>query len=271
MSDSKWGADAPMWRIIPPPLVPTDEDVELVQRACPPELLASLASPKILVLGVTPALVGAPWPEASEIHAVDYDQAMIEVLWAEHEHAFCHCARWQDMPFEDDTFDLVVGDCSFNALPGISDYDSVLREIARVSRPQAPLVARFFMQQQPRLELAALPGLVEREFAHFAPPARRLIIAIAGAQSDGSTHLLEIPPRIEREWGPVDEFLAAVGQHGDDFARIKRTLALDQRLNYPTREEIVARFEPYYPDIRFTFPDYDCGRFCPTVGFYPGG
>lgn len=265
MSDSNWGTDAPMWRSIPPPFMPSDADVALLQAACPPELMHEGAAPRILVLGVTPALVEARWPARAELHAVDFDQGMIEVLWRPREGRHCHCAYWQDMPFDDGFFDLVVGDCSFNALPDTAEYDAVLREIARVSRPGAPLVARFFMQAEPRLTLADLPRAANAEFAHFGPAAKRLLIPIAASGEDGSNHAIEIPAKIERAWGPVEEFLAELGLAGEDKERALRTFTFDQRLNYPARKTIAAIFGRWYAAVGFAFPDYDCGGFCPTV------
>lgn len=256
-----------MWRTISPPFVPTAHDIQLVQRACPPELLKESAAPRILVLGVTPALISARWPASSEVHAVDYDQVMIDALWEPKPGAHCHCAWWQDMPFADDEFDLVIGDCSFNALPGIDAYDEVLREILRVSRPSAPLVCRFFMQQEPRLTLAELTRESSGKFAGYGSSARRLLIPIAASEEDGRLHSSDIPGRIREQVGDIDEFLEGLGQSPEEQVRAKRTFEFDQRLNYPDRQTIGRVFGQYFKEIEFAFPDYDCGAFCPIVSF----
>jgi len=268
-TDSNWGTDGAIWRAISPPLVPSVEDVELVRKACPPELIKPSAAPRILLLGVTPMLAGAAWPALSELHAVDYDEVMIDTLWQPREHAYCHCARWQEMPFPDGFFDLVIGDCSFNALPATADYAEVLREIARVSRPSAPLICRFFMQSQPRLSLGELAREAAGRFGEYSSAARRLLIPIAASEDDGTIHWTDIPHRICEQFGDVAAFLAVLGQEGEDKARALRTYELDQWLNYPSPERIREIFGQYYSEIGFNYPDYDCGQFCPIVRCLP--
>ena len=265
MSESSWGTDTDLWPTIPPPFLPVGEDLDLVRRACPPGLLEETAKPRILVLGVTPALVGAPWPAASEVHAVDFDQAMIDILWVPQDGRQCHCERWQEMPFPDGYFDLVIGDCSFNALPRIAEYGAVLKEIGRVRRPSAPLVCRFFVQPEPRLTLKGLAGEEGRRFAHYAPYSRQLLISIGGALPDGSLHLADLPDRIRTEFGDVDEFLTALGQTPDSRERAWKTFEFDLDLNYPNRRQIAEIFGAYFEKVEFIEPGYDCGEFCLTV------
>jgi len=268
MTDSNWGTDGTMWRTIPPPFVPTEEDVELVRKACPSELIESSAAPRILLLGVTPMLADAAWLASSELHAVDYDQVMIATLWRPRERYHCHCARWQEMPFPDGFFDLVIGDCSFNALPAIADYAEVLREVARVCRPSAPLICRFFMQSEPRLSLGEVAREAAGRFGDYSLAERRLLIPMAASEDDGSIHSTDIRDRIREQFGDVEAFLAVLGQEGEDKVRALRTFEFDQWLNYPTRARIRAEFERYFSDIRFAFPDYAAGPFCPIVSCY---
>lgn len=266
MSESNWGTDEEIWQTISPPLIPAVQDIDLIRRTSAAALAAAGSAPRVLVLGVTPALIAADWLAGAEIHAVDYDDVMIELLWKPREGAYCHQARWQEMPFPDAHFDLVIGDCSFNALPGLADYDDVLREISRVRRPSAPVVARFFMQTEPRL---TLPGLIAGRAGMdgWSSAARRLAIAIAAAQADGNLNLSDIPARIREQCGDVDEFLAAMGQSPREIERAKSTYEIEQDLNYPSKSQINAQIGGYFPDISFAYPAYDCGALCPIVRF----
>lgn len=267
MTKSTWGTQGAMWPAVRPPFAPSAEDLDLYQQACPPALLAEEAAPRILVLGVTPHLVHAPWPKAGELHAVDYDQAMIDSLWTPRDGAHVHLGRWQEMDFPDDHFDVVVGDCSFNALPSGTEYDAVLRQVDRVRKPGAPLISRFFMLSEPRRTLAQVIEDVSGALAHARPPARKLLTLMAAANAHGVMHNRDVPDRIRAEWGEVDDYYAALGESGDELALTKKVLTFDQRVNYPTAAEIRERFEPYFRDIRFAYPDYDIGQNCPLVRF----
>jgi len=268
MSNSNWGMDEQIWRTGAPPYIPTAQDVGLVQRACPPAIMAADSAPRILVLGVTPALVAAPWPERSEIHAVDYDQVMIDLHWEPAENRQCHLARWQALPFPDRHFDLVVGDGSFNSLPALDAYDEVLRELARVRRPGAPVIARFFMQAEPRRPLADLPREALTLFAGWSSTAKRMAVVIAAAQDDASLYFCDIPGRIAEQWGDVDEFLAALGQTPAEIERAKQTYAMPQHVNHPTRGQIRGCLEPHFSSVEFNFPAYDIGAQCPIVSCF---
>jgi SAM-dependent methyltransferase len=249
---------------LPAPYVPSAADIELIRRACPPGLLDAGNSPRILVLGVTRGLVRAPWPPRSELHAVDFDPVMIDRLWMPRAGAQCHLARWQEMPFPDGHFDLVIGDCSLNALPGLDHYDSVLQEVARVKRPSAPLALRFFMRPEPRLSLTGLlqelPGIATSSAA-----AKRLRILIASSELDGRTYFQDVPNRMLAEWGPPRDFLARLGMTEAEIDYAEKTYRFDQYLTFPSKQQIVDALGLRFEGIRFEYPAYDCGALCPTV------
>ena len=233
MTDSNWGTDHEMWRTIPLPYVPSDEDVALLRQLCPPELLGDSAAPRILVLGVTPPLIGAGWPAASEVHAVDFDHGAIDTLWQPGERRRVHCARWQEIPFPDAHFDLVIGDCSFNALPGIEQYDEVIAEVDRVRKPSAPLITRFFMQSEPRLTLDYLMREASGLFAGYRPYALLMLVPIAASEANGVLHATDTAGRIVEQCGDVEAFLSALGLDEEGKWRARRTFEFDQFLNFP--------------------------------------
>jgi hypothetical protein len=267
MSESVWGTDSGLWPVMPEPLVPSREDLALYVQACPPALLREDAAPRVLVLGVTPALADLPWPPKAELHAVDYDEVMVKALWHPREGAQVHLARWQEMPFEDGYFDLIIGDCSFNALSEIADYTEVLREVARVSRSGAPLIARFFMQSEPPPNLAWIAQQVPEALAHYRAASKRVLVALACAEDDGTFHMAAVRDRIGEQWGDYEDYLKALGGPPEDFELSKLVFGYDQRLNYPTERAITERFAPFYRDISFAYPAYDAGRYCPIVRF----
>lgn len=267
MSESVWGGDGDLWPVMPEPLVPSSDDLALYRQACPSELLAADAAPRVLVLGVTPALVDFPWPTGSEVHAVDYDEVMIASLWREREGTHVHLARWQEMPLPDAYFDLVIGDCSFNALPSLADYAAVLRQVARVRKPGAPLVARFFMQSVPPPRIGWIVDEATGALADYRAASKRLLLMLACVEEDGGIHVPDVQARVREQWGEFDAYLEAMGGTRDDFELSKAVFGFDQRLNYPAERDIRRHFEPFFSDISFAFPDYDAGRHCPIVRF----
>jgi SAM-dependent methyltransferase len=267
MANSIWGTQVDIWPTIPSPFSPSSEDLRLYQQACPPELLAEGSAPRILVLGVTPQLTNAPWPRDAELHAVDYDEQMIATLWKPREGAQCHQVRWQDMPFEDAYFDVIVGDCAFNALPSQDEYEGVLRQVARVRRPGAPLITRFFVQPDPRPTLAQVVDLARSELADLSPPAKRLLVYMASSDAESRLCNPEGAERIREQWGDLESFLGAMGQTPEDMELTKLVLTFDQRVHYPNEQDIRRRFAPFFGDIGFTYPATTIGQRCPIVRF----
>lgn len=266
---SNWGVNKSLWQSIKPPLIPSAEDASLMWSACPAELLARDHA-RVLVLGVTPALVNMPWPAGFEICAVDFDPAMIETLWVDGQDARSSviCANWSAMPFPDDHFDLVVGDCSFCALPGLDAYQAVLSEIVRVKRDDAPIICRFFMQSTPRLTMhSVVEKLGDPLLSQCAPAARRLLIPIAVSGEDAAVTYNCVEDRIACEWGPFDAFLAAMGLDGEEEARSRLAFSLPHRLNFPTLAQITRQFAAAGLTPTVHVPGYPAGQFCPTIRF----
>jgi hypothetical protein len=263
MTEANWGIPADAWRAVSAPYIPDAEDIALLQQACSSAFTSGADALRILVLGVTPALIDAPWQAHCEIHAVDFDATMIGSLWKPRAGASCHLADWNELPFPDDYFDLVIGDCSFNALPGMDSYDSVLREIVRVKRPSAALVTRFFMQASPRLTLTDLMQDGRVEGFRFAD--KRLLILIAASDSAGSIKARSVPNLIGEQCGPLTDYLTALRMAPEEVEWAIKTYDFGTQLNFPSKADIRARFNAYFSTMDFTYPGYVTGAYCPTV------
>ena len=269
MTEQNWGGSKEIWRNIRPPLVPVQQDIDLVFDACGADLLQRPTA-RILVLGVTPALISAPWPTGFELCAVDFDPMMINALWPDEKPARASviCADWKSMPFPDDYFDLVIGDCSFCALPSLADYAGVLAEVDRVKKADARVICRFFMQSEPRLTLADLPDLCTAgALAHFSGPEKNLMIAIAASGEDAVTHYRTVIGHVEKIWGDFENYVTVLGQSPEEVARVKSVFSLSHQLNYPTLRQIADQFAAFGLKPQVRVPDYPSGPFCPTIAF----
>jgi hypothetical protein len=268
MTTSKWGTNKNIWPKMLPPFAPSQEDFDNIKALCPDHLLAQSATPRILILGVTPALVGADWPEAADIHSVDFDPVMIETLWQSGSRASVHCHNWGDMPFPDGHFDLVVGDCSFNALPDLGSYRDVLKELKRVMRLGAPLIVRFFMQPTPRLAFKDIGTDRTGQMADLTATQKRLLILLMTAHENGEINFSDIPGRICEEFGSLDSFFFSVIQMSEEDAdRAKLVYHLDQTLTFPSLEQVGSSFGEWWNDRQLLYPSYPCGAFCPSIMF----
>lgn len=266
-----WHGHAGEWKRakVRAPWVPTRDDIALMRDACPASLIASNRA-RVLVLGVTPAIVLAPWPEGFEITAADYDQDMIDALWSAEaaNRAEVIRADWAALPFPDDHFDLVVGDGSFCALPSLGHYPAVLAEILRVARPSAPIIARFFMRpdQPPTLHEIVSADSIALQVDHD-PSELRFLTIMATCDPDGVMAHQKIAGKIQREWGDLDSYIAAVWPDEQEAATFRLAFERQQCLNFPTRRQIDEQFARFgLKGTAFT-PGYRLGALCPTIRF----
>jgi hypothetical protein len=268
---STWRGHSEVWRQngVRPPWVPTEEDVLLMQRACP-ELASFSEKTKVLVLGVTPAVVMARWLEGFEVKAVDYDPDMIAALWQPEagDRAEAICADWSAMPFPDDEFDLVVGDSSFCALPSLSHYRAVLAEIMRVKRPEAPIITRFFLRPDnpPAFSDIVDPGgtllLKEHEQTEL-----RFLTIMAACDPDGIMDHQQIAQKIRSRWGDLDAYIDAVSSDEAEASRYRLAMERTQCLNFPSLGQIRDQAGSCGLSPTVFLPTYRLAAFCPTIRF----
>src|SRR6266550_7776014 len=101
----------------------------------------------------------------SDAHGIDASDALIAFARGRLPHADLRVGEMEDLPWEDDTFDLVTG---FNSFFFATDMIAALREAGRVARPGAPVVIQVWGAHE-RCDLEAMKQ-VARPFLPPRPP-----------------------------------------------------------------------------------------------------
>lgn len=154
MEPTFWNTQIASIKAMGPPARPHRSDIACM-RTMMLERIASwpLAGRiKVLVLGVTPEIVGMDWPPGTDITAVDLSEGMIEAFWLGDiaETRRLVRADWMAMPFEPDTFHFVLGDNVFNALDYPQGYRDLADALDKITRPEGLCIIRVLCQAQPR-------------------------------------------------------------------------------------------------------------------------
>ena len=76
----QWAKVARNWKLLGPPLRPSQEDVRFSEEAVG-AWRGQGAPPRVLLLGVTPELYALPWREGTDFLAVDRTMEAIEAVW----------------------------------------------------------------------------------------------------------------------------------------------------------------------------------------------
>ena len=261
-----WGRSAKLWHIVAPPLSPSPEDGEIMLALAAPVLEKLASKTSILVLGVTPAIIGLDWPEKSHLVAVDGDETMITNVWRPNSHISSSVllSDWASMPFDDDSFDLVVGDCSLNALPSAELYRAVTNEIARLLRPEGSLILRCFMP--PSTFLSAEEVVAGAAAGHYASVRDfRYAFALASKAEDHSVWLPDLLPLFDNLVPDRADFAKRTGWDREDVDRGDIVFNQPIRLTYPPLEIFEDWIAPSFVCDAIRNGSYFSAPLCPTL------
>ncbi len=258
--DDHWPRHARQWALVGPPLRPSPADVAAVRA----QLARCGPTPRGLVLGVTPELIGAGWPATARLIAVERSADVIAALGPRGPTATALQADWRALPLAARSIDLVVGDGVLSTLRFPDDYRALAGELTRVLAPGGRVALRLF----------AAPAVAEPLDA---------VAAALGAGTIGSFHALKW--RVAMAIQPADRnvAVAAIGRAvealcGDRAALAARTgwprAVIDAIESYrgsaltysfPTPAEVMAALGDALAVVDEAVPGYELGARCPTV------
>lgn len=129
-----------------PPTAPSKSEREIYEKFLM-RAIKGKRNPKALVLGVTPELREMALKNNCKVVSVDISKDMIEEMKDLVRHKYPKKeiiiqGNWLTAPLEKNSFDLVMGDASFNNLPSLGDAKRLLAKIKRVLKLGGYLLIR---------------------------------------------------------------------------------------------------------------------------------
>jgi SAM-dependent methyltransferase len=217
-----------------------------------------------LLLGVTPEFAAL----AEDTTALDHSAGMIAQIWpGDGPNTRAVQGSWLNMPFEDDSFDVVIGDGSLTLLPFPEKVENVLSEIARVLRPDARAVLRCFV--------ALDNALTDDELRSYATSlknksidALRFRFAINAVHAANSPNITAAQAwRDFAELYPDPEpMLSENGWNVADFARFQMYKDNSMSMNFPNRAQLSNLCARHFSAVSFhDSGDYPMAELCPIV------
>ena len=230
---------------IPPPLRLADQDVQMYTSAVQPWLDKN-AQPRVLVMGATPEFFSMPWPEKTDLLAVDRSERMLRDLWpGPNENTVCE--DWTNMSLKDGSRDIAFCDGGLIMLDYPDQIRRVSEELARVLDVGGLFTTRAFVPGTVTEDAA----LVMRDFLGGRvsnSSILKLRLAIALTKDTISGVRLHDVWKFYHDSIPVDCSLSGLtGWSTDELQFIEA---------YKNSEEI------------YRFPDVDelCDVFCSSAG-----
>ena len=264
-----WNSVARSWDLYSSPLRPCGEDLATFLRfAKAYSQIPPHASGTVLVLGVTPEIATMPWPEETDITAVDRSQEMIDAVWPGDITGVrrAYCEDWFLLRRPERPYDIVIGDGIINTLGYPGEMRGLLARLRALARPGALVILRSFARPDIPETVAALIEAAQAGGAgNFHSFKFCLAMALQSSPEEG------VPlDSVWRSWCRIETAVEGLASQCGWRPDVVRTIDLFRgkqvQLSFPTVDELIAMLEAEgIPLLDLYMPGYEMGDRCPIV------
>lgn len=256
---------APDWSQLGPPLRPSPGDSAALQQ------VVNTLQPdaRVVVLGLTPEIVGCDWPPGTRLCAVDHSPAMLAALWPPRNGPAQACALrgdWCALPLAASSVDLVAGDGCYVLLDHPQGYAALTREVRRVLRPGGRYAMRVFLRPDRAESVAEVAqALADGAIGSVHALKLRLLAALHGASGAGS--------RLDDVWQAWSVLAPRLPAHlagtrgwtAPEIVGIAAYRGLQARYYLPTLDELRQALRPWFAEAACVQGCYELAERCPTL------
>lgn len=251
------------WSDTGPPLQPSSGDVAVLERV----ISHCQSPPRVVVLGLTPQIIGLDWPPETRLCAVDHSPAMMRELWPPAKGpsgAEAILADWCAMPMDAGSVDLVAGDGCYIALACPDRCAAMTREVQRVLRPGGQFVIRVFVRPENRESVAGIGARLERGAIGSVHALKLLLHAALHGASGVGTRLDDVWRAWKSLPPPPAPLASRRGWTAAEVAGIEAYQGKETRYYLPTLAEFRAMVSSHFDELECSSADYELAERCPT-------
>ncbi|MBA3024380.1 MAG: class I SAM-dependent methyltransferase [Gammaproteobacteria bacterium] len=253
MSDH-WQNFSHHWNRLGSPMRPCAEDIGNFRAA-----LGDTPG-NCLLLGVTPELAGV----SAQLTALDNSADMIRALWPQDKRAIL--GEWLDMPFEDASFDNVVGDGCPVLLEFPQQQTRFFAEIARVLKPGGKLVLRAFVcAAQAESPEQVCHEAMQGNIKGFHAFKWRLSMAIASQTPGYTFRIAESLRTFDRHFPDRQQLVDATGWDMQDVATLDLYRDSAALYSYPPLSELRKILPKTLVETGLMYGHYELAERCPLL------
>ncbi len=228
-----------IWEAIGLPLRPKSPVKEKIKALIP--------SPDsdLLVMGVTPEF----YAMADRVTALDISPAMIGAIWpGDGPGKQAVQGSWLDMPFADDSFDIVLSDGVMNIVSQPDSLDLMLREVRRVLRPGGRAIMRWFVAPEIQPEDAEIFDFAMNHCQGSIDAMRwRIVVHTAQCSDAPYIEVAEAYEMFERLFPDTEQLCLANDWDAETVARVRVYKDGTQKFHIPTCSEAIEIAQRYFP------------------------
>lgn len=249
-----WHNFANHWNRLGSPMRPCAEDVGHFQTA-----LGDTPG-NCLLLGVTPELADL----ATRLTAIDNSAAMIRALWPQDKRAIL--GDWLYMPFDDASFDNVVGDGCPVLLEFPQQQARFFAEVARVLKPGGKLVLRAFVcAAQTESPQQVCHEALQGNIKGFHAFKWRLSMTIASQTPGYTFRIAETLRTFDRYFPDRQHLIDTTGWDMQDVATLDLYRDSDALYSYPPLSELRKILPKALVEIDLMYGHYELAERCPLL------
>lgn len=266
-----WPEIARQWQQVGPPLRPSAQDIGFCTDAVR-EWVRHRGAPRVLLLGVTPEIYRMPWPEGTDILAVDRSQAMIDAVWPGPKEA-AQYTDWLSLELPDSSRDIVLCDGGLHLLAYPQEQRLLVHILRDVLSDQGLCVLRLFVPPPQRESPdAVLQDLIEGRISNLNVLKLRLSMSLMDSAANG-VELGKVWRAIHAIASDLKGLTARIGWLLEHMLVINAYRGSKARYYFVTVDQVTDLFcgNPggFYV-YRLHMPSYELGERCPTIVFQRG-
>jgi SAM-dependent methyltransferase len=258
MAGPEWHHFPALHGRLAPPLRPAPGDVANFRAAI------AGSDRRVLLLGVTPELSVL----GQSLVAIDGSPSMVERIWpGDREGRRAILGEWSALPFDDGSFDAVIGDGSLNSAP--HQVGKVLTEAKRVLAPAGRAAFRLFASPEAPESLEAIEqDVTGGRGGNIHALKWRIGMALAASDPCATVFSRSILDQFNRMFPDREGLAAATGWTRDEIATVDAYVDSDHSLAFWTLPDTIALAAPHFATASVADgTGYPLAERCPTVTF----
>lgn len=266
-----WTGLSTKWKFLAPPFRPHQQDLNFISGVVNSEA-PTFNSHRIMILGVTPEFAQMEIPAGCELIGVDSCEAMIKNVWPEMPcpNRKAILANWLNLPFENDSFDIVLGDGVLGTMKYPAKSKELLRSVRNVLHRDGLFVIRTFLRDEAtETPKDVFNAVMNGDIESLNAFKFRLIRSVQPDIQTGAKyhHVWEA---LMNEGLDFNDLARKTGWSLEKIETMKMYNGAEFVLTYPTLTELRALlFEENFDEVECFCPDYELGESCQTLVFTP--
>jgi len=237
---SYWsGFDTAWYWSIPSPLRVVEEDLAIYADESG-RWRGAVGAPRVLVLGSTPGFHALPWPEGTDVLAVDKSAYMLEHLWPGAADTTL-CADWTSLSLPRASRDIALTDLGLNLVEYPGPMAAVAAALGHMIAPGGLFIIRHLSEAgAPEDYDTVMAEFLSGKVENSSVLKMRLAVALAGAR--GQVRLGDIWERYDRGVNDRLELPQLTGWSDGELAKIEAYRNAEEVYYLPDPEALESLF-----------------------------